>query len=381
MPTPNRRHDRYVNPPFWVERFDPGRTFPPAKECLATQTGIVHIPTLIADGLEKGVIPHTPAFFNLFCLPYGYDPKAPEPAEWLKFLASLWDDDPESIDCLQEWFGYCLTPEKWAHKMALFIGPRRSGKGTIARILQAMVGVETTAAPTLSQLTTPFGLQCLIYKTVCLITDARISGRADTQVAVERLLSITGDDPQTIDRKHQEAWSGEIFARISLFSNELPHLGDTSKALLGRCLLFRLTRSFFDCEDVTLTDRLKGELPSILNWAIEGYARLKARGRFVQPKSSEDLLEEFRELTDPVGTFLIEACVIGDDEDVLFSDLFEAWVKWCQKNGRKEPGSAQSFSRNLRTCLPSVIKMERPRQGGSQVRRVLGLGLAKAAPY
>ena len=56
------------------------------------------------------------------------------------------------------------------------------------------------AAPTLASLGERFGLASLIGKSLAIISDARLSGRSDQQVIVERLLSITGEDGQTIDR-------------------------------------------------------------------------------------------------------------------------------------------------------------------------------------
>ncbi|MDZ7735869.1 MAG: hypothetical protein U5P41_07065 [Gammaproteobacteria bacterium] len=59
------------------------------------------------------------------------------------------------------------------------VGPRRSGKGTILRVMTALLGRSNVAAPTLSSLAAPFGLQPLIGKTAGLISDARLGGRAD----------------------------------------------------------------------------------------------------------------------------------------------------------------------------------------------------------
>jgi putative DNA primase/helicase len=53
-----------------------------------------------------------------------------EPLEWLSFLARLWPDDAQSIDALQEIFGYVLTSDTSQQKAFLIVGPPRSGKGT-----------------------------------------------------------------------------------------------------------------------------------------------------------------------------------------------------------------------------------------------------------
>ena len=63
----------------------------------------------------------------------------------------------------------------------MIVGPKRSGKGTLARVLSALVGQANVAGPTLSGLATQFGLSALINKPVAIIADARFSGRAAEQ--------------------------------------------------------------------------------------------------------------------------------------------------------------------------------------------------------
>ena len=275
----------------------------------------MHLPALI-EGRESLLEP-TPAFFSPNCLDYDFRPDAPPPHAWLEFLRSLWPEDPESIACLQEWMGYLLVPDTGQQKILMVVGPKRSGKGTIARVIRAMVGPANVASPTLSGLALNFGLAPLIAKTVAIFADARLSGRADGQVIVERLLSISGEDAQTIDRKHLTAWHGTLPARFVLISNELPRLGNSSGALPSRMVILHLTRSFFGAEDIDLTGRLLCELPSILLWSIAGWARLHRRGRFEQPASGRELADELDDLSSPVGAFVAEMCVARPQQELL----------------------------------------------------------------
>ena len=57
-----------------------------------------------------------------------------------------------------------------------------------------------------------------------------------------------------------------------------------------------MSQSFAGREDLTLKARLAAELPRILNWAITGWKRLRARGHFVQPPSGQPLVDELTEL-------------------------------------------------------------------------------------
>lgn len=164
----------------------------PAPECLATKSGVVHLSSLVSQS-EPSIVPATPALFTLTATDLDLDKNAPRPATWFKFLAALWGDDQQSIDTLQEIFGYLLTTDTRQQKIFLLIGPKRSGKGTIARLLTGIIGKANVAAPSLAGLATNFGLWPLIGKTAAIIPDARLSGRADQAAVVERLLSISGE--------------------------------------------------------------------------------------------------------------------------------------------------------------------------------------------
>jgi putative DNA primase/helicase len=55
-----------------------------------------------------------------------------------------------------------LSGDTSLQKLLMVVGPKRSGKGTIGRVLTGLLGVHNTAAPTLASLTTNFGLAPLI---------------------------------------------------------------------------------------------------------------------------------------------------------------------------------------------------------------------------
>jgi putative DNA primase/helicase len=115
-----------------------------------------------------------------------------------------------------------------------------------------------------------FGPASLIGKRVAMISDARINKRANLYRISERLLSITGEDTQTIDRKYLSPWTGRLQVRFIVLSNELPEFDENSDALAGRFITVQLTRSFYGHEDLGLITKLLAELPGIFNWSIAG---------------------------------------------------------------------------------------------------------------
>jgi putative DNA primase/helicase len=355
--------DDSVAAPAWLDQVPDL----PAEEIIACTNGLLHLPTVT-------LLPHTPLFFGHNALGFGYVADAPAPPRWLDFLGQLWPDDQQSLDTLQEIFGYCLTADTRQQKAFLLVGPKRSGKGTIARILARLVGVENAVAPTFAGLGTNFGLAPLIGRLVAIISDARLGGKADHQAIAERLLSITGEDAITVDRKFRDAWTGRMQTRFLILSNELPRLPDASGALASRFIVLLLVNSFYGREDLSLFDRLLTELPGILNWSIAGWQRLATRGHFVQPRSALDAVQQLEDLASPIGAFIREECETGAGHRVEIGRLFEAWSKWCEHHGRDRPGTAQTFGRDLRAALP-WLKLSQPRQGEERLRFYEGLRL------
>jgi putative DNA primase/helicase len=321
----------------------------------------------------------TPAFFTLNATDFDLDLNAPRPATWLGFLDALWGDDQQSIDTLQELFGYLLTNDTRQQKIFLLVGPKRSGKGTIARVLTSIVGKANVAAPTLAGLSTNFGMWPLIGKSVAIVSDARLSGRTDQVAVVERLLTISGEDSITIDRKNMEPSTCRLSSRFVILTNELPRLSDASGAVVSRMILLQMSKSFFGREDHDLTEKLLAERQGILLWAIEGWCRLRERGRFIQPDSAFESLADMDDLASPIKAFVRDCCVIGPTESVSVDDLFDAWERWCVRERReKYVGNRQTFGRDLLAAVPGLVR-KRPRDGNERVRIYEGIGLSAGA--
>jgi putative DNA primase/helicase len=174
----------------------------------------------------------------------------------------------------------------------------------------------------LSSLTGDFGLAPLLGKTLAVVSDARLNGKG-AHVVVERLLSISGEDTLTVNRKYRDQWTGKLPCRLMLCSNELPQLGDASMAIAGRFVPLLLSRSWYGEEDLELEDRLRTELPGILNWALDGLEQLTRRGRFTRPDAADDTIQTLQDLASPVAAFVRDLCIKGPDESVPVDDLYK----------------------------------------------------------
>jgi putative DNA primase/helicase len=354
-------------PPTWLEQQS---TDPPPGELVAFRNGLLHLST-------RALLPSTPRLFITSTLDFDYDPDAPDPEAWHQFLAGLWPNDGESRDALGDMFGYMLTDDTSQQKMFMLIGPPRCGKGTILRILESMIGHHNRVSPSLAGIGTQFGLQPLIGKRVAMISDARLSGKADQQPIVENMLRISGEDSISIDRKNKEAWTGKLPTRFALASNELPAFSDASSALANRFILFKFATSFLGREDQGLTARLLRELPGIVLWALDGLERLRNRGHFHEPESSRQMAADLRDQTSPVSVFVREKCIISDAATCDRVDLFNVWKDWCTAQGREHPGTVVSLGRQLSAAFPGVGRSQ-PRRDGTRLSLYTGIRLRHA---
>ncbi|MCK5565629.1 MAG: toprim domain-containing protein [Planctomycetes bacterium] len=321
----------------------------------------------------------TEDFYTFNYLPFDYDANA-KCSSWLIFLSEIfiiqessaeWNGeqedlvdiyktspDEEAILILQEWFGYLVTCGTYLQKVFGLIGPRRSGKSTIGKIIRAMVGAGNTASPTLTSLATEFGLQPLINKTVGIIGDANISGKtSDITRAVERLKSISGEDSQQINRKNKTHLEVDrLKIRFVVIANEMQDLRDSSGALASRFNFLITTVSFLGREDIGLENKLMGELAGIFNWALEGLQRLKKRGHLTEHPASVENREDFEAMSSPMTAFIDEWCNVGPGMEVPIDVLWRAHCAWSNSNGRGDGFAKQKFTNKLKSVVPEIKK-------------------------
>lgn len=339
-----------------------------AETCIATTNGVLRLRGRVLEN-------HDPSRFNLTALPFAYDPEAGCP-NWLSFLDQVLPGDRQAQDFLAEWFGYVLSGRTNQQKMAALIGKRRSGKGTVARVLGAMVGQEATAGLDLNLAAGTFGIENLIGRSLAISGDVRWQSK-NIGDAVPILLGVIGEDVITIHRKNRMAWTGKLGVRFMLMSNETPTFSDRSGALGGRMVYVKFDQSFYGREDIGLTEKLLEELPGILNWALNGLDRLDRRGRFTEPASGQAEADSVRRLSDPIGAFIEDWCEVGPDESISLDHLYLKYRNWCESEGRtKDSTTKEIFSRDLRGKVEGLT-VKRTREAGHQVRMLYGISCAE----
>jgi putative DNA primase/helicase len=355
--------------PIFIRNVD---QYPPIENLIPVRNGLLDIG-------GRQLLVHTPDLFNLSSADVSFDANATSPA-WEQFLESIYPDDESAAVTLAEYVGYCLTTDTKYQKALALIGAPRSGKGTIQRVVQALLGPDSYCSPTMQSLGTDFGLQTFIGKRAAFIADARTSRQFNSQVAVERLLTIIGEDTQYVNRKHKSQWEGQLRTRIWLASNQLPATQDTGGALVTRFLMLKHAVSFLGREDTGLEDRLKAELPGILNWSLAGLSRLHARGRFIQPDAGREMISQWEALNSPMKAFVDECCVLAPNLMVKKDDLRIAFRDWCARVGSdKATITDMHFTNELNSATNHAITTRQIRVGDNRTRFFSGIGLVGTA--
>jgi putative DNA primase/helicase len=350
-----------IDPPAWLG----GDQKPSPDKIVAFRNGLLCLPT-------SELLPATPAFFTLSTLDVAWGGEAaPRPERWLSFLEELWREDPESIDTLQRIFGYCLTCDTRLQKSFMIVGPIRSGKGTIGRVLTALLGKHNTVTPTLGNLGAHFGRASLIGKRLALVGDAKIGRDSDPIAIAEHILGITGEDGVTIPRKNQPDWIGNLLLKLVVLCTETPQMTDDSAGIAFRFIILKLTTSFFDREDLDLTENLLSELPGIAAWAVAGWIALfgeQGSGKITQPKSAQGHVNDLRDLSSDIKEYLDERCDFSPDYRVPRDLLYQDYCSWRSAQGRHIVTKAV-FGKKLRTAFPGLSDYQPGETTASESRR------------
>ena len=299
---------------------------------------------------DLGIQPHDPANMNGSTLRVDYTPGVPHP-EWNKFLQSMFFSEMDRCELLQEVMGWWLISDNLNHQKAVaFDGVSRSGKGTIFRVVEAVIGGGLTDI-SLDQLIDNKNLSSLRTANLAIDRDAKRPQPRNMSTVHSQFNKITANEPIAIPLLHiQDPWHGELNCKLAIGCNGIPIMADDSGAAPGRWLVLKFTKSFLGEEDLTLMDRLYAEIPAITAWAIEGLRRLIQNGQFTMPQSSIEESHALFETSSPLAQFADERLEVGPEYKTHGCQLWDSYRQWC-KDTNNNPPTKQQFLRSLERAL------------------------------
>ena len=166
----------------------------------------------------------------------------------------------------------------------------------------------------------------------------------------------------TFDRKHRDPLQVNPTARLVFATNKLPTFADRSNGMWRRFIPLPCEATVApEDQDKQLAEKLKGELPGILNWALAGLKRLRQRGCFAVPAASKSLLAEHRGASNPELLFFEDECEVEQGAEMLCSDLHQRYVEWCRVGGHT-PLDERQFGKALRKHFSQVDRKRRRRE-------------------
>jgi putative DNA primase/helicase len=334
------------------------------RNLVAMTNGVLDIDSLF-DGNADVLLPHTPRWFSMNCLPYPYDPNADCP-RWKEFLARNLEGDDERIGLLQEWFGYCLITDTALQKFLMLVGEGANGKSVICAVLEATLGSDNCAHVPLELFGARFQLAGTLGKLANICAEV---GELD-KAAEGYLKAYTSGDLMQFEQKYEASFSATPTARLALATNNPPRFSDKSDGIWRRLILFPLDITITDEERIYGMDKVdwwvaSGELPGILNWALDGLDRLRLQGGFTRSNTCDESLDKYRTENNPARMFLRETCQESPDGETPCEALYGAYQRWCELNGYS-PLADRSFGKEVRR----VFKKSERRKVGARDRRV-----------
>jgi putative DNA primase/helicase len=268
---------------------------------------------------------------------------------WLKFLTEATAHDPELLQYLQRFAGYCLTGETSEHILLFIYGDGGTGKTTFVNTLLRLLGdyavqaaMETFTSRPIDR--HPEELASLAGSRLVVASETE-EGRKWSEARVKQL---TGGDPIRARFMRQNSFQFQPTFKLLFCGNHAPHISNLDEAMRRRFNIVPFETKPQD-PDPNLEQKLEAEWPGILRWAIEGCLDWQRQG-LNRPAAVTSATADYFSGQDTFTAWLEECCEIqraNDWQRVSFAEAFTSWVSYAKQAG-EEPGPRKSFGDRMR---------------------------------
>jgi putative DNA primase/helicase len=157
---------------------------------------------------------------------------------------------------------------------------------------------------------------------------------------------LVGGDPIQANRMRRDPITFLPSHMLVMVTNHLPNISGDDAANWRRVLVIPFNVVIPEEErDPQLPERLRLAAPAILTWLHEGWLEYCERG-LDPPLAVRLRTQQYQDENDALAQFLGDRCMRSTAATVRPRDLYEAWCRWCGKNG-EVPGSEKALTMAL----------------------------------
>jgi P4 family phage/plasmid primase-like protien len=248
------------------------------------------------------------------------------------------DECPTIDRLLCEWVGeeykqftyeimaYCLYNGYPIHRVFVFFGGGRNGKGQFQNLIKNLVGRSNMTATTLEKLAdSRFEAYRLRGKKLALIGETNFNIMEKTS----QIKALSGGDEISTEIKGGSHIDFENTAKIVIATNSVPETTDKTRGNFSRWIILNFPNEFDN--GVPVVDTIpEEEYESLCKKCLLYLKPLLERGAFDKEGSVEDRAKKYEETSNPVTKFISEMCVEGWNEKEVAFHFEEEYVKWCE---------------------------------------------------
>ncbi|OPY89175.1 MAG: hypothetical protein A4E71_00061 [Smithella sp. PtaU1.Bin162] len=297
--------------------------------------------------LKTGEIkPHSRANLITKLANVEYDPHATAPL-WTSFLNRIMNENDNLISFLQRALGYSLTGDISEQVLFIAHGSGDNGKSVFLNILLSLLGdYARPAAPNLLMAKKHDSHPTEIAD----IEGARLITCVETEenkrLSEALVKQLTGGDKLKARFMGRDFFEFEPTHKLWMATNHRPIVRGTDYAIWKRIRLIPFNVTIpREKRDKKLTEKLKKELPGILNWAIAGCLAWQRDG-LGEPEEVIQATKNYQAEMDTLNNFIEEYCIVNPLAKVLVGNIYNAYLNWCKESGEYQL-SQRMFSSKL----------------------------------
>ncbi len=315
---------------------------------------IINVRNGLYNVLENTLTEHTSDYLSTVQLNVTYDSKADCPL-FKKFLIESMGGDMDQVKLIQEMLGYFLIPVNSAQKCFVIVGVASAGKSVLLRVLNdVLLGKQNVSNVSWQALNERFKTAELFGKLANIFADLPTKNIDDNGI----FKALVGEDYLTVEKKNKNPFSFQSTARLLFSCNSIPkNYGDRSEGFYRRLIIIRFNHAVpIEKRDPQLVEKFRAEADGIFLFALEGLKRLMDNHyMFSETDANKEELQQYREESDSVLSFVKEYCQLDDSYSAGSTELFNAYKGYCEECGLK-PYSQKTFVQQLSASCPSVTR-------------------------